>query len=216
MGRSKEFKSINTYGLGPVHKLITIGTPYLGSPLASGLMKGNNCVRNRLAENGLASFKNVTVNGKSISGAVHDLEGDGTGKELSPALKALQGLSPFPYATIAGTEKDSNLQGLDCVNCNAFLLRLICGNPLVNNPIAKALTRQGWPRFFGQDSDGIVPLSSQLNGEPGAPGAVFDGVIHTDAIKELGFIGPSELEFKGIQSKVIDLLNKPNNSPEFH
>jgi hypothetical protein len=55
-----------------------------------------------------------------------------------------------------------------------------------------------------------------LNGEPGAPDAIFNGVIHTESLKELGFDGPSELEFEEIQSKVIDLLNNPNNSPDFH
>jgi probable HAF family extracellular repeat protein len=219
MGRSKEFNSTNTYNLGPIHKLITIGTPYLGSPLASGLMKGNNCVRNLLASDGSVSFKNVSVGGMSVSGAVHDLDGDGTGKELSPALKALQGLRPFPYSQIAGIENDSNLQELDCPfsQCkpSLWILRTICGT-ILRNPIAKALTRQGWPKFFKQESDGIVPLSSQLNGEPGATGAIFDGVIHTEALKDLGFVGPTELEFEEIQSKVIDLLNKPNNGPDFH
>lgn len=212
MGRSRGFFSPNTYGLGPVHKLITIGTPYWGSPLASGLMKGNNCVRNRLAENGMVSLRHATINGISISGAVHDLEGDGTGNHLSQALKALQGKRPFPCAQIAGIENASNLQDLGCLFCKAFLLRTLCGT-IARNPIAQALTPQGWPGLFGQDSDGIVPLSSQLSGMIGSP---FNGVIHTDAQEELGFIGPSELEFAGIQTKVIDLLDEPNNGPDFH
>ena len=73
------FQNNETYGHGPIDKLITIGTPHLGSPLATDLLQdANKCVRQQLAKNGTPSFITVTTSaGPPINGGVGDLQGDG-------------------------------------------------------------------------------------------------------------------------------------------
>ena len=79
------------------------------------------------------------------------------------------------------------------------------------------LTAQSWPTVFGQDSDAIVPLTSQLNNSTGLS---FPGLIHSAGVKSLSFAGPSELdpdEMTHIPSTVIVLLNSRSNlQPPFY
>lgn len=211
------FLSDDTYGFGPIDKLITIGTPHLGSPLATGLLQdANACTRRLMALNGNVSFRTVTVGGGAVNGAVGDLQGDGFGGGLSGALSAFQGAQmPFPMAVVSATENQNNLNGLNCSGCNASHLRQLCGtNIFAANPLARALTPQNWPTVFGQASDAVVPLSSQLNGGSGTP---FDGVIHSAGMERLNFNGPTELDpNSNIPSRVIELLNEASNGPDFH
>lgn len=211
------FLSDDTYGFGPIDKLITVGTPHLGSPLATGLLQGANaCTRRLMALSGNVSFLTVTIGGTTVNGAVGDLQGDGFGGGLSGALSAFQGQQlPFPMAVVSATENANNLAGLNCSGCNASHLRQICGtNPFAGNPLARALTATGWPTVFGQASDAVVPLSSQLNGGGGSP---FDGVIHSGGMERLNFNGPTELDSaSNIPSRVIDLLNEASTGTDFH
>lgn len=211
------FKSDDTYGLGPIDKLITIGTPHLGSPLAIDLLQdANACVRRVLALKNNVSFVTVTTGGVTVNGAVGDLEGDGFGGALSGALTAFNGVqSPFPMALVSATENQANLSGLNCTGgCNAQNLRRLCGsNPFARDPLALALTPTGWPGVFGQDSDAVVPLASQLNGGTGNP---ITGVIHSGGMIQLNFNGPTELDTtSNVPTQVINLLNEPSNGSDF-
>ena len=91
------YTSASSFGRGAVHKLITIGSPHLGSPLATQLLivgehgvsppltvPNNDCVRQQLAERGKIAFLEVTLDGEydHKTGALGDLQGDGWGGGL--------------------------------------------------------------------------------------------------------------------------------------
>jgi len=194
-----------TYQKGPIHKLITIGTPHLGTPLADDLLSAsNNCVRRQLAEQGSISLNSITFSDTTVaSGAVADLR---AGVSIS---------IPFPIAYVAGATLPNNLAGLDCGGlCNAQQLRLWCGLRAAN-PLANALTSQNWSNLFGEANDGIVPLGSQLNATSNLL-LTFSGVIHSPGIEALGFNSPSELDSaSGIPDKIMDLLNEATDSVDF-
>ena len=204
------FASSINFGKGPVHKLITIGTPHLGSPLATALLQGaNDCTRFVMARGGSISFANVTLPSGIVTGGVGDLQGDGTGGGLSAALTNLQSASSigFPAAFIAGIMSQNNLAGLSCVLCAAEFIRDYCNQ----DPLGTAFTPTGWPFITGQNSDGIVPLTSQLNNtQPTSPGMEVQGVVHSTGMPSLGFNGPAELDqVPGLTAiQVILLLNE--------
>jgi hypothetical protein len=207
-----DFFANDTFGAGPINKLITIGTPHLGTPLATQILQDSNkCVRDLLASHQNISFTTVTIGGKTINGAVGDLQGDGRGAGLSSALNNFQSNQPFPTAYITGVMNTSNLTGIDCTFfCAVNLIRHKCSN----DPLAKNLTSANWPAVFGQDSDAVVPLTSQLNSSTGVK---ITGVIHSGGMKSLDFNGPTELEKDStIPSQVISLLNEKSNGTDFH
>jgi len=72
------FQSNDTYGHGPVDKLITIGTPHLGTPLATQLVQddANACFRLALSLAGNGAFRSVYTNNGYI-------------KARSPTLRAM-------------------------------------------------------------------------------------------------------------------------------
>jgi pimeloyl-ACP methyl ester carboxylesterase len=201
-------------GNNRVHKLITIDTPHLGTPVAGQLIADNNaCVRGLMASGGNIAFNSVTLNGATVSGGAGDFQGDGMGGGLSPALQAIQVPNghPVPTALIGGTINQTNLSGLNCTFCGANYIRQRCsGNFLADN-----LTQIAWPNVFGgAASDAIVPLSSQIpNNLSGTP---FDGVIHSSGVTNLSFNGPDVLHIPESPVEVIGLLNAPVSSPNFH
>jgi hypothetical protein len=201
-----------TFGAGPINKLITIATPHLGTPVAALLLASNNaCVRNVLAGDGDYALASITFSGQTVDGAVADLEGNGFGSSLSPALANLQSSQPFKTAYIAGIATSANLNGLSCIFCTAEVVRALCSG----NPLAGDLTATKWTTIYGQNNDTIVPLDSALNNIPG--GQQFSGVIHTAALETLDFKGPSVLDAApGVSSEVINLLNEPPTGGDFH
>lgn len=208
-----QFYHPTTFALGFVHKVITIGTPHWGSPLATMLLTSNNqCVRGVLALSGSPSFTSVTFkNGTKTTGGVNDLQGDGFGGGLSPALLKLQNPIPHPLPTalIQGIESQSQLDGLD-TSPVAASIRALCGG----NSLATDLTSKGWPTIFGQDSDSIVPALSAVAGL--STFTVVDGVIHSQSSELLGFGPPAELDSAGgIPETVINLLNTPMDDPTY-
>jgi hypothetical protein len=207
----KGFLANNTFGAGPINKLITVATPHLGTPVAADMLANNNsCVRNTLAGYGDIALQSVTFSGHTAHGAVVDLVGDGFGGGLSAALKSLKPVQPFPTAYIAGIATSANLNGLNCLLCNAEALRVLCSG----NPLAKSLTAKNWPKIFGQDNDTIVPLDSALNS---LTGLQYSGVIHTAGLETLDFNGPSVLDAApNISSEVITLLNEAPTGNDFH
>jgi hypothetical protein len=200
-----------TYGAGPINKLITIATPHLGTPVAADLLASNNsCVRNVLASDQDYALASVTISGQPVDGAVADLEGNGFGSSLSPALTAFQQTQPFKTAYIAGIATSTNLNGLSCIFCTAQLMRTLCSS----NPLAQDFTATKWTTVYGQSNDTIVPLDSALNN---LTGLQYSGVIHTAALETLDFKGPSVLDpASGISSEVINLLNEQPTGSDFH
>ena len=210
------FAGSDTFGKGRVHKLITIATPYLGTPLATQLLQASSrCMANILAENGHPAFSTVTFSSAIVTGAVGDLQGDGKGGGLSPALKGLQSLSPvfFPTALIAGAMSSTNLSGIDCTGsvttlvCASFYLRTV---KCPSDPLAMNLLSRDWPTFLGGASDSVVPVTSQLNNTSiTSAGMEATGVIHTPSMEQFDFNGPAELDTaSGIETQVILLLNE--------
>jgi len=209
----KNFYHPYTFALGFVHKVITIGTPHWGSPLAIRLLDSHNeCVRGVLALSGSPSFTSVTFNnGASFSGGVNDLQGDGFGGQLSAALKKLQTPIPHPLATalVQGLESQDQLDGLDSSQVAGFI-RVFC----LGDYLAAHLTSKGWPQVFGQDSDSIVPALSEVAGLTDF--TLVNGVIHSASAELLGFGPPAELDSAGgIPGTATDLLNTPISDPTF-
>ena len=209
----KQFYSPTTFALGFVHKVITIGTPHWGSPLATMLLNNNNeCVRGVLTQSGSPSFTSVTFqNGTTTTGGVSDLRGDGFGGGLSLALQKLQKPIPHPLPTalIQGLESQSQLDGLD-TSPVALSIRILC----FGDSLAGHLTSSGWPKIFGQDSDSIVPALSEVAGL--SDFTLVNGVIHSQSSELLGFGPPAELDSAGgIPDTVINLLNTPVNNATY-
>lgn len=194
-----------SWGVGLAHKLITIGTPHLGSQVAAQLLNGsNNCVRNAFATSGMATISSATVpdlNG-SVTGGVGDLQ------PISPALLAIQPPNghEVPTVLIAATLSTLNTVSLDS-NAAPGVLRLLCGADF----LAQNLTSTGWSAsVFGESNDGIVSLTSQQDFTHGS--FVQNGVIHSAGLEKLGFTGPHELALSNltqIQAAVIAYLNTP-------
>ncbi|HEY4739061.1 MAG TPA: hypothetical protein VIH76_00535 [Candidatus Acidoferrales bacterium] len=205
------YLSNTTFGAGPINKLITVATPHLGTPVAADLLLStNSCARNVLASDGDIALQSITFSGTTADGAAYDLEGNGYGSSLSPALTNLKQTQPFPTAYIAGLATSSNLSGLSCIFCDAEALRLLCSS----NPLAKDLTAKNWPTVYGQGNDTIVPVDSALNN---LTGLQYSGVIHTAALETLDFNGPSVLDpASGVSSEVINLLNEAPTGTDFH
>lgn len=206
------FYDQTTFGQGLIHKLITIGTPHLGSPLATYLLQdSSSCMRNNfLAEiGGLPSFESVTfASGYVANGAVGDLSGDGQGATLSDALRNIffQGSAKLiPTAMIAGVQPD--FSSLDnSISIASDIRNILCPGDF----IADHLTASGWPTLVSPNSDAIVPLTSQWDGQSGAQ---VNGVIHTGQFTALGFSGSGELDAaSGMSDEVTLFLNTPVSS----
>jgi pimeloyl-ACP methyl ester carboxylesterase len=204
------FVGWDNYGAGFIHKLITIGTPHFGSPLASDMLNdANACFRNLLAKSAHAALSSVVIDGTSD---VH-----GGARDLSPNSAALtsmqQGDGPtVPTAMVGAITTAANTASLDNVLSGATVVRLTCSS----DPVVSRFTAQGWrTEFNNEDNDGIVALSSQLNGS-GTANVV--GVIHSSGIAgrgALGFTGPAEQESGDIQAWMITLLNEAVTGTHF-
>jgi pimeloyl-ACP methyl ester carboxylesterase len=210
----------SNFAQGFVHKLISIDTPHLGTPIANQFLStgapigDNTCMRQYQAAKGKLAASTVTMAGYgSVNAAVGDMTGDGFGGGLSPEVAALQGgTANIPTAFIAGN-------GCGFVNCpfgpisgvlQSYLL-LRCSSA----PLAQALESFTWPLIFHQDSDAIVPLTSQSNnGRSGSTAAyVFQDVHSPGAKLLLGFTSTSDvLSDTRTAAAVIQLLNKPRCS----
>jgi hypothetical protein len=199
---------------GYVHKLITIDTPHLGSPLAAALHDVNNdnaCVRNKLGIAGLYSFVSV-IGGTEISGATGDLQ------PTSNAVAATHsGPALIPTAMIAGQASAAQLAA-GGTNILGGILKFVCRS----NPLAQDFNPAGWMQLMsapgdfvaGGASDAVVPIQSQFDGEA----AYFDanpsntkyGVVHSNGVVLLGFSPPTALDQAGnVPPQVINLLNTP-------
>jgi pimeloyl-ACP methyl ester carboxylesterase len=220
--KSYTFLSDDNFKSGDVHKLITIDTPHLGTPVATQLLRSENeCVAHLMDHAGNAVIPVILLNGDQISGAANDLSGDGNGNHPSQALANLKienGMFRFRTALIAAKEDSSNLSGLDqCIACLATIAKYAC----LDSPLTGYMFAFRWQEIFsvGYDSpgdDALVPFVSQLNNTSNDnPAQAFDGLIHSHGTELLGFNGPSIMDdpYHAVPNEVIDLLNTTITNP---
>jgi len=212
--RPQSFLSDDTFRQGYIHKVITIDTPHLGSPLAIQLLSAQEnlgCLQKVLAKEGKFALSSASFSdGSFFSGAMADLQGDGSGGSLSPALLSIRqpGAAHIPpTALIAGVYTD--FSSLNDLASYATLIRNIpFGCP--NDPLAQRLTPTGWPALFNnQPNDAIVSENSQLDSLVPSPGSQFFGYKHSPGTEKLGFAGPSVIDAGAVPNQVIFLLNTP-------
>ncbi|MHB8527457.1 MAG: esterase/lipase family protein [Candidatus Acidiferrales bacterium] len=206
-----------TYGQGSIHKLVTIDTPHLGSPLAQLLLspqEDGGCLESELAKNGDFVFNTAFLaNLGAVDGAMADLQ------PSSPALNLLTQSAPHPLPTALVAGVYVNFSALDTVvpTATPFEIRLVCGS-IEGDPLAKDFTSSGWQGIFGGDqNDAIVSVTSQTNNSLGNNNVfVFvgaSGYVHSQGTERLGFTFPSVLDPGDIPNEVIKLLNTPLTQP---
>src|ERR1035441_5047727 len=115
------FLGASSFSRGQIHKLITVGTPHLGSPIPSDIVAQPLVVAKglilsgRLALGPSVVFKNgETCNGQACSGGFFDMQGNGVNRVgLSPALTFLQDQTnaQVPTHLVAGMIDASNFYG---------------------------------------------------------------------------------------------------------
>lgn len=210
------FLDDDTYGQGSIHKVITIDTPHLGSPLANLLLspiEDGGCVEYELSLGEDFVFNTAAVGSSGIfDGAMADLA------VSSPALETIANQSPHPLPTALFAGVYTNWNSL---NVPSFIGGT-CDR--LGDPLALDLSPTVWPEIFdNQPNDAIVSESSELDGLGPDAGFVFTGVVHSGGtagyLKGLGFSGPSVLDSDSqtaIPSTVILLLNTSVNSGPFH
>ena len=135
----------------------------------------------------------------------------------------MSGTIPFPTAYIAGSTEAPNLALLNLhksvgpiqvpANTSA-LIHDTCGDGF-NDPLALNLTPTTWNQEFGgAANDGIVLVTSQLNGMPST--LTFSGVIHSPGFERLNFSPPAEVDSaSGIPDAVVNLLNESVYGADF-
>lgn len=204
-----------TFSQGYIHKLITIDTPHLGTPLATQLLspqETGGCLQLLLAKHGSIAFNTVTLSVGQFSGAV----GDFVDNPQSTALSNLVNSSthPLPTSLIEGIY--NNFAVLDNTTDRATLIRnWPFGCP--SDPLAQKLTSAGWQNLFSNlRNDAIVPEASQLDNLPASPGNQFPGYVHSDGTTSLGFSPPGVLDGGAIATQVIFLLNTPATNSAYY
>jgi hypothetical protein len=204
--------------------LITIGTPHLGSPLATQLTQTTSaCTRGVLALQDLHAFTSAVTPGGTFTGGIGDLKGDlqGTSGSLSSALQAIQPATTkltvrIPTGLIAGSMTPAQLATVD-TSWKARIIRFACSN----DPLGAALTSTAWPNLLGPGSDAIVPLLSELAGSTSNTVVPLAPAVHSSGAEQLGFAagnppGPSELDSSsGVSTGVLQLLNTNVSDPGF-
>ena len=182
----------DNFQLGDVHKLINIGTPHFGSPLARFLRR-SPCVSDFLTDNGRPTNQ----------GAIEDLVPN------SQALNQINGTSsPLELHQIVGLAGEQNKRDSENSTVLFLLGRIICRHDFRRIPSGT---------FFDTvlqtpEHDLIVPASSQRGGAITNVTPVPD-VIHRQIA--LFLFGIEELESREISGRVIELLNTPTSEPDF-
>jgi len=202
------FYTASNFNQGPVHKVITIDTPHLGSPLAYDLLQSaNECTRNIFTFTGKMSFTTVLLNnGQEITGSVNDLAVNPSNGTLSAALQQIHNSSTMrlPTALIASTMGPAQLNPINSA-ATAIVLRNVCGG----DALAPLLTSAMWPSVFGGDSDAIVSLPSELDGLSSGSTTPFTAV-HSGGAETIGFGPPAvQDQASGASAWTEDLLNDP-------
>jgi hypothetical protein len=171
------FRSKETYGHGYIHKLITIDTPYKGSPFAAGLSQSS------------AACKLIfNLAGATVGGAVEDMVPD------SRLLKSLDPLSStyYSHAISGGVTPAQNLAASAAVDTAVIALQEnavtdylleACYSVFVTPLTAPPLFTfddyfGGFTDSFGGANDLIVSVTSQLGPFVGAATDSTIGFAH--------------------------------------
>lgn len=188
-----------SFGSGYIHKLVALGTPHFGSPVARDLLKDeNSCLVSYLEDFG---FK---VN---PSGAIGDLAGDGNGSNMSPALQRLKSV---PMAIVGGVISRPQTQG---TKITVAAIQKFCSTKFP--PLANMFLPKNLPGYLSSRHDGMVPLESAKNGRADAAvliwgNGITNGGIHSPGTKYFGYTGPTLLDGNSPAVKYsIQLLNTP-------
>jgi hypothetical protein len=215
-----EYAGTESFSQGSIHKLITIGTPHYGTPLAADLL-GSPCLWAVLANAGDAAIQQALIGcpscygGTPVNGAVGDLvgAGDGLNVNYSAAISKIENISTVvPTAMTATAASDFNRSSLDNSIGVAHALRRKCGS----DPLALRLTSTDWQAEFGyHPNDAIVPVSSQLRTSTSGSGYLHS-FVHSNGTTQLGFNPPFQLnpdpnDVYGVKSLLKMLLNWPRN-----
>jgi hypothetical protein len=198
------------FGEGLIHKLVTIDTPHLGSPIANHMLRSgledNSSLRSFLALGKDFIFNTVTLTtAGTVAGAVGDLSIGSSG------LADISGSNehPIPAAMVVG--EYSNWGTLGPATVKGAVIRKLAGD----SALVWSLTSSGWPALFNDDpspshpNDGMVSAKSQRSE---AMTVVSPGqcVVHSDSLNTLGFDSVSVLDGQStVPNKVMDLLNQP-------
>jgi hypothetical protein len=151
----------------------------------------------------------------SLTGCVNALGGQVTdplgGPVPSPSIQLLHPQSysgvQVPAAYVGAEETAVNTSALQ-LSPVAAGLRTKCGN----DSLAQNLTATLWKQniFGGLDNDGVVSITSQMNGaSTSPPNFLASSDIHSEGLEGLGFVGPTEQQDPVIASQVFNLLNMP-------
>jgi pimeloyl-ACP methyl ester carboxylesterase len=229
------FYSFQNYFQGSIHKLITIGTPHQGSPIAIDVLNPNpdsECMASIQAAFDFAPYSSVTINGVAYTGGNFDLEGDGQGNSLSAALTRIHGplYREIHMAALGGEYAPSQATTGFAVDARGNFMRAFCRKtglsfvlenyssvlwPNIMGGLAKNANGALWPVGSGP-SDGIVPLPSALNLGTASSGVNVFPAIHGPGTTDLGFSDPTLLEpASGVPARVLSLLNEFVTGPDF-
>jgi pimeloyl-ACP methyl ester carboxylesterase len=202
MAQEPTYLQRNTFSRGIIHKMITIDTPHLGSPVATRMVlaspqEDNWCLRAPLAVLGDFAFSSVTLSGTGlVSGAMGDLSvgSQALGRIAAPGHGLFTAMIAGEYSTFGSLASSWGPS--------------LCPS----SPLAQALTPGRWPAVFTDDAfqinDGIVSLHSQGNGLSASLPPL--SVMHSSALRGLGFVGTSVLDpASTVPGMVIDRLNTP-------
>jgi hypothetical protein len=219
----KSFGASGNYGRGLIHKLITIGTPHLGSHNATLILNGtNNCVRDNQPFSGLLDtnragypLESLVIDGQSITGAVADLS---TNSDLVKKLmkKPPGSLPKLRVSMIAGQGTSDQFDAINGSTAQNTILAA-CGtfeSPFFTRSgdfLADNFTGFRWPNVFnGAPSDAFVAVSSALNGmTTDSYGAQIVPAVHgVGTVNELKFGSPHLLENAStVPNRVLGILN---------
>jgi hypothetical protein len=196
---------------GYIHKVITIATPNLGSPLASAtLLPRNVCSAWGLAMQGEAPIRSATIDGIAYEGGTESLCDTCNNGGMSDSLIALHRPAPLPspmrIARVGGimgaSLYDAMTGSLGQIVSNLICLPLSPG--YATDDIPQNYSALGWPMLMKGPSDGIVPVGS-------AADQFFLNVTAADGITWFNAIhGPGTLDlFPGM----LYLTQQPTNLP---
>lgn len=194
MATNPYFRSERNYGLGNIHKLITINTPHLGSRFANNMLASNSFCKS-VFEKG----------GKKVGGGVTDLS---VGSEALKRINKVSTASIFAHA-IAGVAREVQTSIVEHNADDPFIVNLfnVCPSLLPDHTFAGTL---------GYESDLIVSKDSQLaiglgyNGIS-VPNDTVYGIIHS-VDNEIFTAGPDALS-RGIDTSTKATIFSPISNP---
>jgi hypothetical protein len=232
----------SNYGLGIMHKVISLSGPHFGSPMAIVALDPKNvCSWTVAAATGNYPLNAANFATSVTTGGALDLTGDGQGNCVSPALNLLQGTADkqIPTALIAGEMSTSQLTGLDS-SLQALAIKLLLGVKAVQLACSTDYEMQdynsvGWLTMTkttaASQSDAFVPVTSSFDGldqsqacvaqngqaapMPCGLTAIQYAVHGPGTSSQLGFPEPQMLDNPSVVLTTINLLNAKASSPVF-